>query len=72
MTDVGATEPVGLVIGLWLTGIVFIYSATFGIGQLLLGNRMLGAGLTVLAAVTLIVIIKKSADLPRPVDHERD
>jgi Na+/proline symporter len=56
----------GLVIFLWLVGIVFIYAATFGIGQLLIGDRRIGAGLSVLAVVSLAVIMRKTRDLSTP------
>jgi len=70
MTGVSKTEDTRLV--LWLVGIVFIYSATFGIGQLLVGDRRLGAGLVALAVVSLGAIFYKVGDLstPRSEDEE--
>jgi hypothetical protein len=66
MTGIAKTEDTKLVVFLWLVGIAFIYSATFGIGQLLLGDRALGAGLVVLALASLGVIMWKVRDLPTP------
>jgi len=58
------------VLGLWLVGIAFIYSATFGIGQLLIGDRRLGAGLLVASLVLLAGIMWKVRDLPTPTSDE--
>jgi Na+/proline symporter len=66
ITPVPATENLRLVFALWVVGIAFIYSATFGIGQLLIGSRPLGAALLAVAAVTLTIIMKKVKDLPTP------
>lgn len=70
VTGVGKAGDTWLVLGLWLVGIVFIYSATFGIGQLLIGDRRVGAGLLALAVVTLGIIMWKVRDLPTPVSEE--
>lgn len=66
MTEIKTTEATGLVIFLWLVGIAFIYAATFGIGQLLVGDRALGAGLVAGSLVALAVIMVKVRDLPTP------
>jgi solute:Na+ symporter, SSS family len=66
ITPIEKTDDTRLVLVLWLIGIAFIYSATFGIGQLLLGDRTLGAGLLASAVLLLGVIVWKVRDLPTP------
>ena len=40
-------------LGMWGLGIALVYSATFGVGSLVLGNLAWGAGLIALSAVLL-------------------
>ncbi len=42
----------------WLAGIVAVYAALFGMGQLLLGPRLQGLGLLALAAAAFVVVVK--------------
>jgi Na+/proline symporter len=70
LSEVKEGGEVGLVFFLWLVGIAFIYSATFGIGQLLVGDRILGGGLVVAAVVLFAVIAWKVGDLPTPRSDE--
>ncbi len=66
LTDVKPSGDTRLVLLLWLVGIAFIYSATFGIGQLLVGDRALGAGLVAGALLLLGFIMWKVRALPTP------
>jgi SSS family solute:Na+ symporter len=40
----------------WLAGVVLVYSTLFGIGQLLLGSRLLGFGLLILSGTTAMLL----------------
>ncbi|MBI2898657.1 MAG: hypothetical protein HYY17_00585, partial [Planctomycetes bacterium] len=66
--EIGAegAEKMGPILLLWIIGVVFIYAATFGIGQLLVGSRALGAAMCAVAAAALAVILRKVRDLPAP------
>lgn len=66
LTGVQPSGDGALVFGLWLVGIAFIYAATFGLGQLLVGDRALGAALAAAAVALLGVIVWKVRDLPTP------
>jgi SSS family solute:Na+ symporter len=66
VTGVKASEDTRLVLVLWAVGIAFIYAATFGIGQLLVGDRRLGAALLAGSLVALGFIMWKVRDLPTP------
>ena len=66
LTEVKESGDTRLVLFLWFVGIAFIYSATFGIGQLLLGDRTLGAGLLFASVVLFAVIAWKVRALPTP------
>ena len=61
------SEPMLPAIGEWLVGTVAILGATVGIGHWLVGNRPLGATLTLVAAVLiagLVVRVRRSTSVP--------
>ncbi|HZV01040.1 MAG TPA: hypothetical protein VFF73_30275, partial [Planctomycetota bacterium] len=66
LTGVAPSGDVRLVLGLWVVGVAFIYAATFGIGQLLVGSRGLGGALLAGSAVLFAIIMWKVGDLPTP------
>ncbi len=66
LTGVAPSGDVKLVLGLWVVGVAFIYAATFGIGQLLVGSRSLGGALLAASAVLFAIIMWKVRDLPTP------
>jgi hypothetical protein len=44
-------------VGAWLCGVLAVYAALFGVGKLLLGPRLLGAGLVSVAGAAFVVVL---------------
>jgi uncharacterized sodium:solute symporter family permease YidK len=58
--------PIGLIVAGFFAGVALVYTSVFAIGQLILGPRMLGAALAIVALVLAFVLVKVVARVTAP------